>query len=721
MKPEEKWWQCRTSRRLTGRIVYRLRALLVAVMLIGCFAVQPSVASAEAVPEQRAIATRIPLRDGQIDTPTFIAAPAPAGLRAQSATFMVEYVNFPPDAQVAFQHAVNIWQELLTSPVPIRVVATWTSLPTGVLGAAGPTNAFRNFSGAPQPSTWYLSALANKLAGRDLDPNASDIEAEFNSNFSDWYFGVGQTPQGKSNFASTVVHELGHGLGFFGTADVDRGLGYVGISGTPDAYDRRVVTSSQTSILDFPNASSALAVQLQSNNLYYSGTATRAANNGAGARLYAPNPWDSGSSYAHLDEDEYPPGTINSLMTPGLNRAETVYHPGPLALGILADMGWTVTNKPAPSPSNPPTGQRCFPETRQCISGRFLAQWENHGGLAINGYPLTGERREKLEDGKEYLVQWFERVRMEYHPENSPPNDVLLGQFGRAIHPADPPVAQIPGQHYFPQTGHNVPNDFMGFWNDNGGLPQFGFPLSEVIVETLEDGKRYEVQYFERARLERHPQNNPPHNIQLGQFGRRILNGGPGPSPSPSPGANVIFQDDFTNPNSGWPTFQDPQGHFGMGYLPGEYRITIASANYYAISTNRTIAPQTNVRLEADMTRFGPIQEPLFGLVCRVMNFDNYYGAVIDTYGNAIVYKIIGRQYVELARVRNHPLIKRGNATNRLRFDCAGTQLALYANGTLIASAQDGDLASGYFGFVGYSYERGGLDLHIRNFIAYRP
>src|SRR3712207_8057465 len=52
--------------------------------------------------------------------------------------------------------------------------------------------------------------------------------------------------------------------------------------------------------------------------------------------------------------------------------------------------------------------------------------WENHGGLAINGYPLTDERREVLEDGKEYTVQWFERVRMEYHPENQPPHDVLL-------------------------------------------------------------------------------------------------------------------------------------------------------------------------------------------------------------------------------------------------------------------------------------------------------
>lgn len=54
----------------------------------------------------------------------------------------------------------------------------------------------------------------------------------------------------------------------------------------------------------------------------------------------------------------------------------------------------------------------CFAETNQCIQGRFLEYWQANGGLARNGYPLTGERRELLEDGNEYTVQYFERVRL---------------------------------------------------------------------------------------------------------------------------------------------------------------------------------------------------------------------------------------------------------------------------------------------------------------------
>jgi hypothetical protein len=66
---------------------------------------------------------------------------------------------------------------------------------------------------------------------------------------------------------------------------------------------------------------------------------------------------------------------------------------------------------------------------------------ETYGGLPINGYPIGDERAEVLEDGKAYTVQYFERARMEYHPENDDPHRVLLGQFGRRIHGgADAPV-----------------------------------------------------------------------------------------------------------------------------------------------------------------------------------------------------------------------------------------------------------------------------------------
>lgn len=79
------------------------------------------------------------------------------------------------------------------------------------------------------------------------------------------------------------------------------------------------------------------------------------------------------------------------------------------------------------------SSRSCFTETGFCAQGRFLAYWRAHGGLAVNGYPISDEFDQLLEDGRTYRVQYFERARLELHPENVPPYDVLLGQFGRRI------------------------------------------------------------------------------------------------------------------------------------------------------------------------------------------------------------------------------------------------------------------------------------------------
>ncbi len=173
--------------------------------------------------------------------------------------------------------------------------------------------------------------------------------------------------------------------------------------------------------------------------------------------------------------------------------------------------------------------EQCFAETPQCIAEPFLTYWQTHGGLAINGYPLTNVFAERLGDGNEYQVQYFERARFEAHPKNAAPYDVLLGQFGRTLYATDPnspratSAPQRPGAAYFDATGHNLEGKFRTYWETNGGLAQFGLPISEVFREKLEDSREYDVQYFERARFELHPDNAAPYDVLLGQFGRRIV------------------------------------------------------------------------------------------------------------------------------------------------------------------------------------------------------
>lgn len=191
-----------------------------------------------------------------------------------------------------------------------------------------------------------------------------------------------------------------------------------------------------------------------------------------------------------------------------------------VTLLVLLLSGLLTTARPAAAQP-----EACFQETGFCVRGRFLDYWQTNGGLTLNGFPLTDERREILEDGNEYTVQYFERVRLEYHPENQPPHDILLGQFGRRVaggYMADPSKPQ-PGRVFFPETSHNLFARFLEYWQENGGLARFGYPISEEYSQRLEDGQFYTVQYFERARFEYHPDNSRPYDVLLGQFGRRIL------------------------------------------------------------------------------------------------------------------------------------------------------------------------------------------------------
>ncbi len=74
------------------------------------------------------------------------------------------------------------------------------------------------------------------------------------------------------------------------------------------------------------------------------------------------------------------------------------------------------------------------------------------------------------------------------------------------------------GSRYFPETGHTVSGHFLEYWQKNGGLPVFGYPLTD---QQQENGRA--VQYFERQRFELHAENQPPYDVLLGRLGDELL------------------------------------------------------------------------------------------------------------------------------------------------------------------------------------------------------
>ncbi len=278
---------------------------------------------------------------------------SPRSSSATGATFVVSYSGFTTTQRDAFQAAVDTWERLLTSSVPIRIDARLDALPDGVLGSAGSTSfVVDDADGRYGPEdTLVPIALANALAGRDLDPSGPDISADFSNDTS--LFSYGADPvAGRYDFTTVVLHEIAHGLGFAGAMDVvrdgagvDRGYWDTGTTmPRPLLFDRSAVSQavdgSTTALLSLPRGSAELGVALTGGRSQWDGAAGKAANGGLRPELYTPSAWEPGSSYSHLDEQTYPPGDPDALMTPALDLGEVVRDPGDIALGMLSDLGW---------------------------------------------------------------------------------------------------------------------------------------------------------------------------------------------------------------------------------------------------------------------------------------------------------------------------------------------------------------------------------------------
>ncbi len=210
--------------------------------------------------------------------------------------------------------------------------------------------------------------------------------------------------------------------------------------------------------------------------------------------------------------------------------------PAPSATSLPANAPTPIATPPGNhSPLSPPvalpgSGSQAFPETGKTVRGIFLDYWNQHGGLAQQGYPISDLMGEVSDlDGKPYSVQYFERAVFEYHPENAgTPFEVLLSQLGtfryKEKYPSGAPgqIADTSsGSVTFQQTGKHLGGTFLDYWNRHGGLAQQGYPISDEFNEVSDlDGKPYSVQYFERAVFEHHPENaGTAYEVLLSQLG----------------------------------------------------------------------------------------------------------------------------------------------------------------------------------------------------------
>ena len=155
-----------------------------------------------------------------------------------------------------FKEAARIWGGLLPSNVDVRINSSFQALScdatTAVLGSAGATSSFANFPHAPVANTGYPKALADKLAGSEINSGKQRHHGQFNSELGKtgcltgvfFYLGLDSNPGNNINLLSVVLHEFGHGLGFASFANSSGTFQ----GGRPGIFDRFLLdtTSGKT-------------------------------------------------------------------------------------------------------------------------------------------------------------------------------------------------------------------------------------------------------------------------------------------------------------------------------------------------------------------------------------------------------------------------------------------------------------------------------------------
>lgn len=185
----------------------------------------------------------------------------------------------------------------------------------------------------------------------------------------------------------------------------------------------------------------------------------------------------------------------------------------------------------------------------------------------------------------------------------------------------------------------------------------------------------------------------------------------------------VLFQDDFSNPASGWMVSKKEYAEFG--YVEGEYRILLNKADF---NTYSLIPGQTcdNCSIEADVRLAAGPSNGVFGILCRAeADAQTVHKAYVFAIRGDGFYAILKRTspsfWDAIAYGKESRAIKLGNAVNHLRADCSGDTLTFYVNGEKLLEKTDAAFKAGGVGLAVTTQPKSEpLDVRFDNFVVRR-
>lgn len=175
-----------------------------------------------------------------------------------------------------------------------------------------------------------------------------------------------------------------------------------------------------------------------------------------------------------------------------------------------------------------------------------------------------------------------------------------------------------------------------------------------------------------------------------------------------------LFFDDFSDPSSGWQTYEGDNGK--MMYQSGSFQILVDIPNWLMISRPGRYAGTVSIKTEAYKSS-GP-DENIFGAVCRYVDEYNFYFLVISSDGYYGIVKLVNGEtkIIGASAMSYSSYINQGRTSNSIQAVCAQNNLSLYANGTLLTTVQDDDFDYGEVGLLVGSYTQYGVNILFDNF-----
>ncbi len=201
------------------------------------------------------------------------------------------------------------------------------------------------------------------------------------------------------------------------------------------------------------------------------------------------------------------------------------------------------------------------------------------------------------------------------------------------------------------------------------------------------------------------------------------LAGRPQPTAAPSPrppALHVLFQDDFSDPASGWDTVQEKDAV--IAYTEGRFRIWL---NYpHTMIWANPHLHFTDTRTEVDAIKMTGPDDNAFGLLCRYRDENHFYFFLISSDGYYGIGKADDQGQTLLTGNGNMDFSKaihQGHTPNHLRADCVGPTLTLYVNGQRLAQVEDTDFTEGDVGLMVNTFAQPGADIAFDNFAVFQP